>query len=82
LCIGSPNEKSISLFSWGSFLTSSPTGKEPSNFLGLTLGIFYEESRVRAWTESLCVCGSLFDGQKLRDLKHKYSLEETRKDEE
>ena len=57
-------------------------GKEPSNFLGLTLGFFYEESRARAWIESLGVCGSLFRGQKLRDSKNKDSREETRKDEE
>jgi len=54
-------------------------GKEPSNFLGLTLGFLDVESRVRAWIESLCVYGSLFRGQKLRDLKHKDSWEETKK---
>jgi len=57
-------------------------GKETSNFLGLTLGFFDEESRVRVWTESLCVCGSLFGGQTLRDLKRNDSVEENRKDEE
>jgi len=35
---GSPNEKGISLFSWGSVLISSAMGKEPPNFLGLSLG--------------------------------------------
>ena len=74
--------KSISLFSWGSFFTSSTTAKEPSNFLGLTLGFFDAKPRVRAWIKSLCVCGSLFRGQKLKDLKHKESQEETWKDEE
>ena len=57
-------------------------GKEPSNFLGLTLEYLDVESTMRAWVESLCVWGSLFRGQKLRDLKHEDSQEETRKDEE
>jgi len=82
LCIGSLNKKNISLFSWGSFLASLATRKEPSNFLDLTLGFFDKESRVRAWIESLCVCGSLFRAQKLRDLKHKHLQEKTRKEEE
>jgi len=37
-------------------------GKEPSNFLGLALGFFDEESRVRTWVGSLWICGSLFRG--------------------
>ena len=34
---------------------------------------------MRAWIESLCVYGALFMGQKLRDIKHKDSREETGK---
>jgi len=73
LRIGSLNEKSILLFSWGSLLTSLASGKEQSNFLGLKLGFLDVRSRVRAWKERLCVCGSLSRGQEFRDLKYRVS---------